>query len=50
MDGREVLADRYEVRGLLGRGGMAEVYDGWDLRLNRAVAIKLLHPGVRFGR
>ena len=46
MDGREVLADRYEVRGLLGRGGMAEVYDGWDLRLNRAVAIKLLHPGV----
>jgi len=46
MGGREVLADRYEVRGLLGRGGMAEVYDGWDLRLNRAVAIKLLHPGV----
>jgi serine/threonine protein kinase len=46
MDGREVLADRYEVRGLLGRGGMAEVYDGWDLRLNRAVAIKLLHAGV----
>lgn len=46
MGGREVLADRYEVRGPLGRGGMAEVYDGWDLRLNRAVAIKLLHPGV----
>lgn len=46
MDGREVLAGRYEVRGLLGRGGMAEVYDAWDLRLNRAVAIKLLHPGV----
>jgi eukaryotic-like serine/threonine-protein kinase len=46
MGGREVLADRYEVRDLLGRGGMAEVYDGWDLRLNRAVAIKLLHPGV----
>ncbi|WP_099037681.1 serine/threonine-protein kinase [Mycobacterium neglectum] len=46
MDGREVLAGRYEVRGLLGRGGMAEVYDAWDFRLNRAVAIKLLHPGV----
>ena len=50
MDGRETLADRYEVRGLLGRGGMAEVHDGWDLRLNRAVAIKLLYPGVEFGR
>jgi serine/threonine-protein kinase len=46
MDGREPLAGRYEVRGLLGRGGMAEVRDGWDTRLNRAVAIKLLHPAV----
>ena len=44
MDGREPLAGRYELRGLLGRGGMAEVHDGWDTRLNRAVAIKLLHP------
>jgi len=43
MDGREPLAGRYELRGLLGRGGMAEVHDGWDTRLNRAVAIKLLH-------
>ena len=37
---------RYELRGLLGRGGMAEVRDGWDLKLSRAVAIKLLYPGV----
>jgi serine/threonine protein kinase len=37
---------RYELRGLLGRGGMAEVRDGWDLKLSRPVAIKLLHPGV----
>ena len=44
MDGREPLAGRYELGGLLGRGGMAEVHDGWDSRLNRAVAIKLLHP------
>ncbi len=43
MDGREPLAGRYELRGLLGRGGMAEVHDGWDTRLNRAVAIKLLY-------
>ena len=47
MDGRETLAGRYEVRGLLGRGGMAEVYDGWDTRLSRAVAIKLLYPAFK---
>ncbi|MGZ8748827.1 MAG: serine/threonine-protein kinase, partial [Mycobacterium sp.] len=47
MEGREVLAGRYEVRGLLGRGGMAEVYDGWDTRLSRAVAIKLLYPAFK---
>ena len=44
MDGRDLLADRYELRGVLGRGGMAEVHDGWDTRLHRAVAIKLLYP------
>jgi serine/threonine protein kinase len=42
-----VLGDgRYELRGVLGRGGMAEVRDGWDLRLSRPVAIKLLYPGA----
>jgi serine/threonine-protein kinase len=41
-----LLADRYEVRGRLGLGGMAEVRDGWDTRLNRPVAIKLLHPAL----
>jgi len=40
---------RYELRGLLGRGGMAEVRDGWDLKLSRPVAIKLLYPGVGAG-
>ena len=37
------LGDRYELRGVLGRGGMAEVRDGWDIRLQRTVAVKLLH-------
>ena len=46
MNGREPLAGRYELRGLLGRGGMAEVHDGWDTRLNRAVAVKLLYPAI----
>jgi serine/threonine-protein kinase len=40
-----LLMDRYELRGTLGRGGMAVVHDGWDHRLNRPVAIKMLHPG-----
>lgn len=44
MDGAVLLGGRYEVRGVLGRGGMAEVRDGLDTRLGRAVAIKLLHP------
>lgn len=46
MDGRQLLAGRYELRGILGRGGMAEVREGWDTRLNRAVAIKLLYPAL----
>jgi len=41
----ELLGGRYELRGVLGRGGVAEVRDGWDTRLSRAVAVKLLHPG-----
>lgn len=45
MTATELLGGRYELRGVLGRGGMAEVRDGWDIRLDRAVAIKLLHPG-----
>ena len=40
----EVIADRYEVGELLGRGGMAEVHAGTDRRLNRPVAVKRLLP------
>src|ERR1700754_1783271 len=46
MQAPEVLGGRYELRGILGRGGMAEVRDGWDIRLDRPVAVKLLHPVV----
>ena len=38
-----VLADRYQLRGTLGHGGMAEVRDAWDAQLQRPVAVKLLH-------
>ena len=37
-----LLANRYEVRTLIGRGGMAEVHMGFDTRLSRTVAIKML--------
>ena len=40
------LGDRYEVGQVIGRGGMAEVYEGTDLRLNRRVAIKALRPDL----
>ena len=33
---------RYEIRSLLGAGGMAEVYLAWDTQLDRSVAIKIL--------
>ena len=37
-----LLGGRYEVRELIGRGGMADVYLGVDARLGRQVAIKVL--------
>jgi len=39
-----LLAGRYRVDGLLGRGGMSEVYHGYDERLDRRIAIKVLRP------
>ncbi|HEY6689349.1 MAG TPA: protein kinase [Propionibacteriaceae bacterium] len=35
---------RYQTRELLGRGGMSEVYRGFDAQLSRPVAIKRLRP------
>ena len=46
MQAPEVLGGRYELRGVLGRGGTAEVRDGWDTRLGRPVAVKLLYSSV----
>jgi eukaryotic-like serine/threonine-protein kinase len=40
------LADRYPVERELGRGGMATVYLAHDLRHQRPVALKVLHPEV----
>ena len=41
-DTPRLIAGRYELGNLIGRGGMADVYEGVDTRLGRTVAIKLL--------
>jgi beta-lactam-binding protein with PASTA domain len=40
----QILDQRYEVTSLLARGGMATVYLATDLRLDRVVALKVMHP------
>ncbi len=44
--GDRLLAGRYQVGQLIGRGGMAEVHMGTDTRLGRRVAIKLLRSSL----
>ncbi len=41
--GQGLIAGRYRVDSLIGRGGMASVFRAFDVRLDRVVAIKLLH-------
>ena len=42
INNERLIAGRYRIGSLVGRGGMAEVYEGYDTRLGRTVAIKLL--------
>lgn len=39
----QVLDDRYRIDDAVARGGMAMVYKGMDLRLDRVVALKIMH-------
>ncbi|OKJ49315.1 serine/threonine-protein kinase [Streptomyces sp. CB02115] len=43
---QQVIADRYELGQLIGRGGMGEVWAGYDRRLDRPVAVKLIRPDL----
>ncbi|MFE7931804.1 serine/threonine-protein kinase [Streptomyces sp. NPDC057456] len=42
----EILAGRYRLDARIGSGGAADVYRGFDLRLRRAVAVKVFRPGT----
>ena len=37
---------RYQIIGRIARGGMASVYEATDIRLDRTVAIKVMHAGL----
>lgn len=41
-----LIAGRYRIGELIGRGGMSDVHRGTDSRLGRTVAIKLLKPSL----
>ena len=45
-ENERLIAGRYRLGALVGRGGMAEVYEGVDTRLGRTVAVKLLKPDL----
>ncbi len=45
-DDMTALGDRYEIGQLIGRGGMAEVHEGRDIRLGRRVAIKVMRADL----
>ncbi len=40
------LGPKYQVKRLVGRGGFAEVYELWDVDLDRRLACKVLHPEI----
>ncbi|WP_052745341.1 serine/threonine protein kinase [Streptomyces sp. WM6386] len=40
----EVLADRFQITGELGSGGMGRVWAAVDMRMRRNVAVKVMHP------
>ena len=46
----KAVGANYEIEGLLGEGGFGRVYAGKDVRLDRAVAIKVIRPDLAGAR
>jgi len=46
----QIVEGKYRIVRLLGEGGMGAVYEGENLRINRRVAIKVLHAGFTENR
>lgn len=46
VSSEKILNGRYEIGSLIGRGGMADVHLGRDIRLGRSVAIKVLRQDL----
>src|SRR3989442_4477996 len=42
----KALGPKYEVKRVVGSGGLAEVYEVWDKDLERRLAVKVLRPDV----
>lgn len=42
----QIIGGRWEIAGVIGEGGMGDVYRGFDLETGEAVAIKLLKPDI----
>ncbi|MCB9550790.1 MAG: serine/threonine protein kinase [Myxococcales bacterium] len=38
----KIVDDRYEIRGMIGRGGMGAVFEAWQPSVQRTVALKVL--------
>ena len=45
-----VFDGRFEVRTALGQGGMGTVYRGWQITVDREIAIKVIHPKLASDR
>jgi eukaryotic-like serine/threonine-protein kinase len=42
----QIIEDKYRITGLIGEGGMGAVYEGENVKIQRKVAIKILHEAA----